>query len=210
MAIKSPTDRDSGFTLLEMLAVVLVAGILMTVAAPSFLSLNKPLRDAVNQFTSHLNLIRSKAMASSQAYRIKPRYTNISQYPNPKNYPTPIGNQFIVQYASNCQVADGSGWNIASQFDLNLPDDAGITNDSSVTLLNPSQTIANANDLTWSICFDSRGIIYQTRSLILRDFQKNNRARLAKIELNKVGINNINTYDINNTLIPKSGDNIVY
>ncbi len=195
--MKSSTHYNDGFTLVEMIGVILLAGILMTVAVPSFLSLNKPLRDGVSQFTSHVNLVRSKAMASSKAYRIKPKY------PSPSQYPKSIPNQFIVEYASNCQVAEGAGgWARAAQFDLDLPENMGITNNASMTLPLPtsgSETIQPANNLDWEICFDSRGTIAQpsVKDLIFRDYQGNNPAKLAKIQLNLVGVNDIFTYSIN-------------
>jgi Tfp pilus assembly protein PilE len=195
--MKSPTYYESGFTLVETIGVILLAGILMTVAVPSFLSLNKPLRDGVSQFTSHINLVRSKAMASSKAYRIKPKY------PSPSQYPKSIPNQFIVQYATNCQVVEGTGgWTTAAQFDLDLPENMGVTNDAAISLPLPtsgSEIIQPANNLDWEICFDSRGTIAQpsVRDIIFRDYQGNNPAKLAKIQLNLVGVNDIFTYSIN-------------
>ncbi len=43
--MRPPKYNSQGFTLIEMLAVITLAGIIMGFALPSFLSLNKPLRD---------------------------------------------------------------------------------------------------------------------------------------------------------------------
>ena len=82
MAIRPPNYNSQGFTLLEMIITLGVAGIIVGFAAPSFLSWNKPLRDGSLQFKSHLSLIRSKAISSGQAYRLRPKYNTLAEYSN--------------------------------------------------------------------------------------------------------------------------------
>jgi prepilin-type N-terminal cleavage/methylation domain-containing protein len=194
VAIRPPKSNSQGFTLIEMIVTVMVAGILMAIAAPSFLSLNKPLRDGSQQFKSQLSLIRSKAISSSKAYRIRPKFDTLTL----TNYPDGVARNFVVEYAGNCKVtATGgtNGWQVASQFDLDLPPNIGIPVDDTTL------PVTNANSLDWtttvrkSICFDNRGILEDTDTkIVLKDFQGFNKARLAELELTKVGGVDIKTY----------------
>jgi prepilin-type N-terminal cleavage/methylation domain-containing protein len=192
VAIRPPNYNYQGFTLIEMIVTVMVAGILMTVAAPSLLSLNKPLRDGSLQFKSQLSLIRSKAISSNKAYRIRPKFTNSDDYLEK------IASNFVVEYAANCKVTatgGSDGWQMASQFDLDLPKNIGIPK-TATTL--PTGSVTNSLDWTTSgrsICFDNRGILEDTTTkIVLKDFQGFNKARLAEFELTKVGGIDINTY----------------
>jgi prepilin-type N-terminal cleavage/methylation domain-containing protein len=200
VTIRPPKYSSQGFTLIEMIVTVMVAGILMAIATPSLLSLNKPLRDGSLQFKSQLSLIRSKAISSSKAYRIRPRFPTLAEYPDG------VARNFVVEYAGNCKVtASGgtNGWQAASQFDLDLPPNIGIP------VGDGTLPVADANYLGWttnkSICFDNRGILeYDATKIVLKDFQGFNKARLAHLELTKVGGVDINTYNSSNTLIPAS------
>jgi prepilin-type N-terminal cleavage/methylation domain-containing protein len=150
VAIRPPKYTSQGFTLIELLVTMMVAGIIIGFSAPSLLSLNKPLRSGVLQFKSHLNLIRSKAISSNKAYRLRTKYPTAAEYKGETYQNTP--HQFIVEYAPNCRVntygpglakdagsatperpynpafPDGmpDGWMSASQLDLDLPDAVGI------------------------------------------------------------------------------------
>jgi prepilin-type N-terminal cleavage/methylation domain-containing protein len=203
VAIRPPKSNSQGFTLIEMIATVMVAGILMTIAAPSFLSLNKPLRDGSQQFKSQLSLIRSKAISSGKAYRIRPKFLTEAEYPDGR------ARNFVVEYAGNCKMPENdvapaaTRWQMASQFDLDLPPNIGIPVDES------GLPAPDANYLEWttnkSICFDNRGILeYDTTQIVLKDFQGFSKARLAYLELTKVGGVEIKTYDSSNVLIPLS------
>ncbi|AFY96242.1 pilus assembly FimT family protein [Chamaesiphon minutus] len=201
MTSRSPKSNFQGFTLIETIAVLAIAGIIAGFALPSLLSLNKPLRDGSLQFRSQLSLIRSKAIASNQAYRLRPKYTTAAEYTGEKYQQTP--HNFIVEYASNCQVtATGgtNGWQAASQLDLDLPEAIGVA-DSPLPQVAGS-AVAAADFLKWDICFDNRGIAFQTVSLTLKDFQANNRATSALISVSGVGGVDVTTQDRNGTLIP--------
>jgi prepilin-type N-terminal cleavage/methylation domain-containing protein len=201
VAIRPPKYNSQGYTLLEMLAVLSMVGIIMGFALPSLLSLNKPLRDGSLQFKSHLSLIRSKAISSNQAYRLRPKF------PNRTDYPDGIPRNFIVEYAANCRVitmgAANNGWEMASQFDLDLPANIGITDITSTTL---PVIGAVSNDLNWNsgagICFDNRGIVDTSTRVIVKDFRGDNIAKIALLDVNKIGNVDLTTYGDNTPSSP--------
>jgi prepilin-type N-terminal cleavage/methylation domain-containing protein len=197
VAIRPPKYNSQGFTLIEMIVTVMVAGILMALATPSLLSLNKPLRDGSLQFKSQLSLIRSKAISSSKAYRIRPKFTALTDYPDGR------ARNFVVEYADNCKMAENTTtpatlrWQMASQFDLDLPPNVGIPIASTAL---PAPIGTTTNSLDWTtigsrICFDNRGILEDTSTkIVLRDFQAFNKAKLTALELTKVGGVDVYTY----------------
>jgi prepilin-type N-terminal cleavage/methylation domain-containing protein len=193
--MQPPKYSSQGFTLLEMLAVLIVVGIIMGFAVPSLLSLNKPLRDGTVLFKNQLSLVRSKAISSNQAYRLKPKY------PTRAEYAGGIPSNFVVEYARNCRVATtgANGWQAASQLDLDLPSNVGITDIASSTFGTSSGTVTIDNDLNWYICFDNRGLVDTTskQQLVLKDFQGNNRAKIAAFNISLVGGVDIFTYTDN-------------
>jgi type II secretory pathway pseudopilin PulG len=247
VAIRPPKHNTEGFTLLEMIAILIVVGVISGFALPSLLSLNKPLRDGVSQFKSQLNLIRAKAISSNKAYRIRPKYPTTNEYIGDKNsVPHPVRN-FIVEYANNCQVStygpglpkyDGtktpvvgdpafpngtpSGWDMASQFDLDLPPQVGVISSSNGTSTPlrteasgttnvvypaanptlPTTIVTTESYLNWSICFDNRGLVSQPINFVIKDFQDNHRAKTAMFQVLTVGGSTVYTYDKSNNRIP--------
>jgi prepilin-type N-terminal cleavage/methylation domain-containing protein len=174
VAIRPPKYNSQGFTLVEMLASLIVIGFIMGMAAPSLLSLNKPLRDGSLQFQAHLNLIRSKAISSNRAYRLRPKYPTAalvrSAHLDPatsqpsRPYPQ-SANNFIVESARNCQVTTygsnrltdptgrSDGWEVASQLDLDLPTSIGVSTTpvptiGGATVIATSFTMTPANGST--------------------------------------------------------------
>ncbi len=236
MAIRPPKPSTDGFTLVELLVVLIITGLIMGLAIPSLLALNKPLRDGTLQFKSHLSLIRSKAISGNQAYRIRPRYPTTAQYPAPdaQNLTLHTPHNFIVEYAANCQVSTygdplpggNVGWQSAPDLNLDLPVEAGVAPTASVPPAVPSTTSVNGTPvssttftmvpanggspisatadpyLNWSICYDNRGVAYQPVSLTLKDFQGNNLAVYARVNVAIVSGSSIDTYDRAGNLIP--------
>jgi prepilin-type N-terminal cleavage/methylation domain-containing protein len=245
VTIRPPKHNSQGFTLVEMLATIMVAGIIMAFATPSFLSLNKPLRDGSLQFKGQLGLIRSKAISSNAAYRIRPKYPTRAEYRGQVYQETP--HNFVVEYAANCQVdRDGyglaktaasatserpynssfpngapDGWMAASQFDLDLPDSIGISvtpapriDGTGITattkVIKPANqpTAVGSNvtyetHLNWEICYDNRGIAHKSVLLFLQDFQGNNTATIAAIDVTRVGGVDITTRGRDNIELPR-------
>jgi prepilin-type N-terminal cleavage/methylation domain-containing protein len=197
VAIRPPKHHSQGYTLLEMLAVVGMASVIMAFAVPSLLALNKPLRDGTLQFKSHLSLVRSKAISSNQAYRIKPRYPTSAQYILNNSIP----NSFIVEYAANCQTAPAN-WRVASQLDLDLPASVGIS-DLNTTFTSPSISVPSS--LSWNICFDNRGTVDINSSatkVVLKDFRGDNIAKVSLFDISLVGNADITTHDSNTSSSP--------
>ena len=183
-----------------MIVTIAVAGILMAIATPSFLSLSKPLRDGSLQFKSQLSLIRSKAISSNKAYRIRPKFSIL----NLTNYPDGRARNFIVEFAANCKVialGGTSGWQRASQLDLDLPPNIGITDVASSNVALPAGSVTLDNSLAWDICFDNRGILDSAsrKKLILKDFQGFNKAEIAVVDISTVGGIDLFTYPKNDT-----------
>lgn len=229
VTMRSPKYSDRGYTLIEMLVVLLVAGIIMGFAVPSLLALSKPLRDGTNVFKNQLSLIRSKAISSNQAYRIRPKYPTTAEYTGQTYQNNP--HNFIVEYAANCQVTkygtapSGSrnGWMAASQLDLDLPEAVGVAatplpqvngTDVSTTTktIKPADgsadiTVTFEPYLSWEICYDTRGIAAQAVSLTLTDVQANNKATSALINVSRVGGVEVTTKDRNGNALPLNGDN---
>lgn len=242
MATRPPKHHLQGFTLIEMIATVAIIGIIAGFAMPSLLTWQKPLRDGVSQFSSQLSLIRSKAIASNQAYRIRPKFPRTNDYigevyaQNGKNITTHTVRNFVVEYARNCQVTTrgpglptGSagfpngtpdGWKVASQFDLDLPPKVGVISSSANGTSTPlrtaasgttdvvypfaanpagSTTVTTESYLNWSICYDNRGLVYQSVVVTLNDFQGFQRAQTASIEVDRVGGLTVNTYAKNSS-----------
>jgi type II secretory pathway pseudopilin PulG len=210
VAIRPPKHNTEGFTLIEMIVILIIVGVISGFALPSLLSLNKPLRDGVSQFKSQLNLIRAKAIASNKTYRIKPLYSTRDEYYNAKNNSDKIPRNFTVEYAANCSIPftnrGVTGWNSATQFDLDLPKDVGIAADIDITGIPVTTPVMTTSDnlTNWSICFDNRGLVSQSMNFALKDFQDNHRAKIAVFQVLTVGGSTVYTYDKSKNLIPNA------
>ncbi len=208
MTIRSPKYNSQGYTLVEMIAVLLLIGVIAAIASPALLSFNKPLKDSTSQFRSQLNLLRSKAISSNQAYRIRPKYPAKAQYPGEKYANVP--HTFIVEYAANCQIGTygpaapavgvPDGWRQATQFELDLPESVGIDGTTTVagnTTTGGSVSFPRADgsgsssstyeaNLNWNICYDNRGLVDKPVTFTFKDFQGNNRAQTSTIDVQKI------------------------
>jgi prepilin-type N-terminal cleavage/methylation domain-containing protein len=209
VAIRPPNHNSQGYTLVEMLVVIIVTGIVMGIAVPSLMALNKPLRDATLQFKSQLTLIRAKAISSNQAYRLRPKYPTAAQYLGEHYNGNP--HNFIVEYAANCQVTAPGGWQPASQLDLDLPESIGLDLPAvTATAMPVSPSIDGVNalpSLSWNVCYDNRGVATQSIRLMLQDTQGNNIAKYAQINVGIVGSSEIVTYNKDGSPVTPRGQN---
>lgn len=65
-----PKDRRAGFTIIELLIVLAVAGLVVGIAAPRFRALTNELESAARETGGFFQLARSKAMTTTSAYRV--------------------------------------------------------------------------------------------------------------------------------------------
>ncbi len=191
MATPPLKHNYQGFTMIEMVAVLLIISIVAGFTIPSFMTFNKPLREGVSKFRGQISLVRSKAIASNRSYRIRPFSST----------------KFTVEYATNCRVSDAN-WTRATQFDIDLPKNVRITDVASTTLVVPGSGTSTFNSGTsWNICFDSRGIAAiptgssAPPSVILKDFKGDSKAKIALFNITLVGGIDVVTYDRNNNPI---------
>jgi Tfp pilus assembly protein FimT len=98
---------EAGFSILEMLAAMLLSLILIGTALVNLKTLNNPLLNASAQVQSFLKKVRSRAISSTMAYRI-----------------TPISStELVTAYGSNCDNIDTED----NQLTLELPNGAYLT-----------------------------------------------------------------------------------
>jgi type IV fimbrial biogenesis protein FimT len=64
LVIREPSQQQVGFTLMELIVTISIAGILVNIAIPSFISIikNNRMSTQVNEFTTSLNFARSEAI----------------------------------------------------------------------------------------------------------------------------------------------------
>ncbi|MGF1604359.1 MAG: GspH/FimT family pseudopilin [Thermosynechococcaceae cyanobacterium] len=140
---------NAGVTMPELMAVIAITGVLAAIAAPSMSFGTEPLRDTTNRVSANLKMARSKAMAQTSAYRVRP-----------------ISNgEMVIERATNC---DDTNWTRDAGFsDEDLTFDDDIVLDSVTSDGNPV-----ANITSWTVCFDSRGMTDQTLVLTLENLEK--------------------------------------
>jgi type IV fimbrial biogenesis protein FimT len=137
---------NSGFTLVELLAVVALLGIMAAFAIPSVLSTNKNWENASKQVAGNFKLARAKAVSKTSVYRIKPISST----------------RFEVEFAPKCTSPD-EDWDPDSTFDVDMPDDTQLI---SPTKVNGS---LKTNFLDWNICFSAKGAADQNLEITLED-----------------------------------------
>lgn len=157
--------NSKGFTLTEILIVILLLGVMTALIAPNISFGINPLKDSTNRVAGIFKLARVKAMSQTSAYRMSQESVN----------------QLKVERAKSC--FDTSGWTKDNSFsteDLSLneaSDIQGLAKNEviqifSATATNPDGTTANLGT-NWSICFNSRGVADKNVKLTIKNITKN-------------------------------------
>jgi prepilin-type N-terminal cleavage/methylation domain-containing protein len=177
--MKNATSNNSGFTLLEILTVLVITGILISIAAPSFISQKRELRQAVISIETLLRTVNLTARANSgNPYRVSVASDNIT-YPN-----RPPTTFLKVEYLQNGTCADvngnaqNQGWQEDVRKRVELPDSITISN---------FPAIASPNN---GLCFNGRGEVFrggQNFTVNVATNQQFNNAVSAVINVSTVG-----------------------
>ena len=125
-----------GMTLPEVLAVVIIIGVLAAIAAPTLKFGTRPLQDTTNRFAGNFKLNRAKAMAQTSAYRIRPTSST----------------QFVIERANSCAATT---WAQAPGF---ADEDLKFDKDIQLSAASVNGTAVASPYTAWNLCYNSRGI----------------------------------------------------
>jgi prepilin-type N-terminal cleavage/methylation domain-containing protein len=187
--------KNQGFTLAEVLAVLVIIGILAGLATPSLLQLNKPLKRGTLMLSSHLSLLRAKAISTGKAHRLVMKYPVAGGYAPTESS---LRSQLAVEFNDSCRST--SGWKPANGLDLNLPDRVNLFQHNALNLGN--------------ICFDSRGgsplgtvyhvgVASEKCEIYLEDFNGNSKALVSRITIRLGGQILVETFERDGAVLYK-------
>lgn len=157
---------NEGFTLLEIMIVLLLAGIMAAMSAPYVTFGINPLPDTTNRIASNFKLVRARAIGQTSAYRIS--QTSLTR--------------LTVERARTCF---DTTWTVDSSFteeDLNLneaEDVQGLAKDAVIQMVTVTNRGTSITPLTsWTLCYNSRGIADKNLIFTLRDTKTNQQRRI--------------------------------
>jgi prepilin-type N-terminal cleavage/methylation domain-containing protein len=180
---------DGGFTLIEMLVVLLIAGILAAIAAPSLISQKKSMRSAISQTESMLKTVNMVARANAgNPYRIRSVYdAGADRY------------QLRVESRRSGTCSSTDRWIGDNNKFVDLP--AGITiADEDGTAIPSVKTASLAAN---TICFNSLGESDGgEKKFSIVDMQGQSKVYRAKIQVTSVGDVLLTKFDNNGILLP--------
>lgn len=164
------TESYRGFTLIEILVVVMLMGVMAALVAPNIRFGINPLKDTTNRVAGIFKLARVKAMSQTSAYRVRQDSVN----------------QLKVERAKSC--FDTSGWTKDISFsteDLSLneaEDIQGLAKSEVIQIISATATnlagITATLGTTWSVCYDSRGVANSNVKLTIKNITKNQQQQI--------------------------------
>lgn len=160
------SKSNEGFTLLEILIVLVLVGIMAAMSGPYISFGINPLKDTTNRVAGIFKLMRVKAMSQTSAYRISQTSAT----------------QLIVESSSSCL---STTWTVDPSFtqeDLSLTeakDIQGLAKNKVIQIVAVTNSSTPGTPLTsWTLCYDSRGIAGNNLIFTLKDIQTTQQKRI--------------------------------
>lgn len=116
--------RTTGFTLLELLVVILILGILLSIVGINLTKLRNPAREGQALTSATLKTIRARAIATTSAYRMTLSTDKLS---------------LQADTATDCS---STTWTRKALYDMTLPDKAAFQNTAWIVCFNSRGTIS--------------------------------------------------------------------
>jgi len=160
-------QNSKGFTLVEILIVLLMIGVMTAIVAPNIRFGINSLDDTTNRLAANFKLVRARAMGQTSAYRIK----------------LTSATQLSVERAKKC--SDTSGWIGEPSFtneDMGLKeaqDVKGMAQHDDIQIITAEANGASITPFTnWNVCFSSRGIADKNVKITLKNIKTNQTRRI--------------------------------